>query len=132
MIIDQACINVAGLRITVHENSRRSGNPDGFSGPKKGVGRRDDLVPRSDAEGHEGQPECVRARVHAHRFLGAAALSEFLLELLEPGTHDITATLQNLVNNCSDLVLQVVILADVTIKPYLDRPHVFSLLRWRC
>ena len=59
--LDLLGVDVPGVRVDVHEDGPGPGAADGPGGGEEREGRRDDLVPRADLEGGQGQEQGVGA-----------------------------------------------------------------------
>ena len=100
----------------IHEDGGGAGDPDGFGGGEEGVRVGDDFVARADAEGHERQPDGVGAVAEADGVLGAVIGGELAFELLEHRALDVVAAQQHLLDVGINFRLDVLVLADVTVK----------------
>src|SRR5205814_9147619 len=65
----------------------------------------------------------VRAGVESHGVLHPEVLREVRLELLEGGAHDVRVALEDLEDRVVELLLDAVVLADVSVEGDLDLRH---------
>ncbi len=93
--LDLGGVDALGLGIAVNHDYGRAGDPDGFRRGEEGVGVGDDFVAFANAQGHQGQPEGVRAVTAGDGVFRAGKIGEFLLKLLVHGAVDILATLND-------------------------------------
>ena len=77
---------------------------------------RDDFIARSDAKGHQDKPDCVRAIADTNGELGAGVLRQLALEAFQHWTLDIVSAQQDFLQVSVDFLLDVFILADMTVK----------------
>ena len=114
--LDLRGINAFGFGVAIDQHGGCPGDPDGFRGGEKSVGVGNDFITFADAEGHEGQPDGIRAVTDTDGVLGAAERCEFLLELLVHGALNILAALDDLLDIGVDFRLDIVVLAHVTVE----------------
>ncbi len=76
----------------------------------------DDFVAGSDAQGHEGEPEGISAVADTDGELSAVIGSEFGLELLEHGAHDVLAALQDRPDILINFVFDIMVLTNMTVE----------------
>src|SRR5207249_95396 len=119
--LDPRRVDVARLRVAVHEHRLGPRDPDRFGGGEEGIGRSDDFISRLDAEGEEHEPEGVGARVQSHRVLHAEVPREVLLELLEGRAHHVLVALQDAQDRVVELLLDAAVLPDVAVEGSLHR-----------
>ncbi len=109
-------VNALGLGIAINQDGSRTGDPDGFGSGEESIGVGDAFVTSSDAEGHEREPDCIRAVADADGVFGAAVGGEFAFKALEHGPEHVIATLDYLSNVRINLGFDVVVLADMSVK----------------
>ena len=74
------------------------------------------MLPKTDSEGHEREPQRIGSIADADGVLGSVIDGQLPLEPLEHGPHHVIPGLQDLLDVAIYFSLDVVILADVTIK----------------
>ena len=109
-------VDALGLRVAIHQDRRRAGDPDGFGGGEKRVGVGDALVARADAQRHQRQPDRVGAVADADGVFGAAVGGELAFEPFEHRPQDKLAALDDLLKIGVNLGFDVVVLPNVTVK----------------
>jgi hypothetical protein len=119
LLFDQGRIDVVGVRFDVHEHGLGPHPPDGPGCGEEGVRGGNHLVIRSDALGHEGHQQGIRARGDAAGNGDAAVRGDIRLEGLHLGTEDQALGVAHLVNHWPDLVADRGVLGPQIKKRYL-------------
>ena len=114
--LDLGGVDTLGFGVAVDQDRGRAGDPDGFRRGKEGIGVGDHFVAFADAQGHQGQPEGVRAVAAGNGILRSGKFGEFLFKLLVHRAVDIFATLDHRLDVGVDFRLDVVVLAHMTVE----------------
>lgn len=108
--LDLRGVDVAGIRLDVHEDGFGAKQHDHFRSGDKSKGGGDDFVTGLDAHGHQADQQGLGATGHGNAMLGAGISLELLLQLAHFRAHDVLAVLQHFVHALLDRVFKGTIL----------------------
>ena len=114
--VDLRDIDVARLGVAVHKDWSGACQPDGLRGGEKSVRVRDDFVAGTDAQRHQHEPNGIGAVAHADGVFHAVIGGQLALELFEHRTLDVIAAQQNLLDVGVNFLLQILVLANVSVE----------------
>lgn len=107
---DLGGVDVAGIRLDIHEDGFGAEQHDHFCSRDKGERRGDHLITELDAHGHQADKQGFSAAGHRDAVLGAGVGLELLLQLAHFRAHDILAVLQHLVHALLDGIFKGAVL----------------------
>ena len=113
---DLGWVDTIRFRVRIDENSRRPRDPHGLRRGEERVGGGDALVSGTDAQGHEGQPQCVGSVADADGVFHPVIGRQLRFEALEHRPHHVLSALQDFVEVRVYFRFDVVILLNMSIE----------------
>jgi len=108
--LDLGGVDVAGVRLDIHENRLGAEQHNYFCSRDKGERRGDHLITGLDAHGHQADQQGFGAAGHGDAVLGAGVGLKLLLQLAHFRAHDVLAVLQHLVHALLDGIFKGAVL----------------------
>ena len=103
-------VQVVGARIDIDEDRPRPQQGNDLGGGDEGEGGGDNLVTRSDLQGHEGDEQGIRAGGHGNRVPDPDHGRQALLQFGDLGAHHIAAVAQDRLDTGLDIRLDAFVL----------------------